>query len=128
MIKRWTDEQLLKRLANGFPSGMTLEQYRKLTDQPDGSTCTHLKGGHGDPNAILPREDYAISNHEFTDGHREIKCMICGKLFELRTPEVRYMMRHTTNGFTSSEVLHYETNWEPKELKEGEVDGLKEKA
>lgn len=76
--------------------------------------CNHRKG------CILvdskapkgPREDYAVSDHTFSDGHREIRCTICGKMWTVNHPEWRYAlyMVNTTSNSRSSSEIGYEGN------------------
>ena len=91
-----------ERARKRFRDGMTPEKYKFLTSRPNPNFCTHLKGGqYGNR---FSYKDYAILVHTFPDAHIEVKCMICGKLFDINDPETRKMIESSTNSATASEV------------------------
>jgi hypothetical protein len=78
----------------------TPDEILGMFERPPEDDCLHCKGGK----IPSPRSDYAIRVHTFADGHRNVKCTICGKEWSISDPEARYMMNRTTNTPSSSEV------------------------
>jgi hypothetical protein len=68
-------------------------------------SCSHLKGGKG-PHSPIP--DYNIWMHTFPVAvGSTVKCLTCGKVWsgdQLKSEEVKMMLKSTTNTRTSSEV------------------------
>lgn len=71
--------------------------------------CLHLKGGRH-PYAKTAKGgfgDFAIGDHTFVDGTRRVNCLVCFKKWFPGQPgweEAEYMLKHTTNTRTASEV------------------------
>lgn len=91
-----------EELSKCFHARMTPERYKALRTRPEQDRCHHLKGGRikiGYP------DDYAISVHRYSDEHTEVKCLICGKLFDTKDPQTLEMIKNSTNTATASEVV-----------------------
>lgn len=80
--------------------------------------CLHVKGGRWIQAADRKQtfsvkrtnriDDFAVSDHTFIDGSRRVCCLLCFKKWFPDTPEwkeAEYMLLHTTNTRTSSQVV-----------------------
>lgn len=103
-------DKIINRLARGrrdlggvreVLAKHTPDEIVEMFERPaQDNDCFHCKGGK----LRSPHVDYAIRVHTFADGHRTVKCTICGKEWAANHPTAIHMMNRTTNTPSSSEV------------------------
>ena len=93
-------ESLLLEIESKKPDLSTDERTRIKQ-----ARCDHRKGG---AHKFRSAKDYALRDHTFIDGSRQVRCTICGKVWTPNSKEwfkALEMLEQTTNTRTSSEIL-----------------------